>query len=594
MWEQHWADRGSPWEFDAGPAKTGPWARLFAETPNYRALGVAWSGEEEFRWHFGPMFYRGRLAAGSAKVLIVGQEGAQDESLSHRSFTGSTGGRMQHVLSHLGITRSYLFLNTFVYPIFWQYDDGLRPLAQDPRSPIAQHRQALLDLAAEQHDLRLVIAVGTAAKESVATWVRSRGGDAAPELLHEAQGHRIRPGLRIVGVVHPGGAGQEGGIAAIEADFQVALSRIDAWSAADPGWLPVDPGGERRPPGTYAYSNAPIPFRDLPFGTAWRLGFRTTASNRRDEQTAIQLFSTDGRYNNQGAEVTYPGLQADSDEGYHPAAGDLAYEPPRHGFDQFDKGPTATWAKLLQGGDPGFAWPDFEELGLPGHPSFGFGPIVRGRLREPSILVLADQASHDDLFTGRALSGEAGQRLQSWLGAAGIDRRYAVVRTLPVDALSAPEATRDAAVDDAKVRALLAEVVRRADPEVVVAVGSQARRIVGSVAPSTPTVAMGQWDSSGALADWQRALAELAAIGYRKDRAAPFAWDGGRSEIPRRDLPYGTLRWQGTSGDRAAQALIAGSPSRDYVKLVMPAWAAALPPEPLSPSEQAAIDALRT
>ena len=39
---------------------------------------------------------------------------------------------MQHVLTHLGITHSYLFMNTFVYPIFGQYDAGLRPARPGP------------------------------------------------------------------------------------------------------------------------------------------------------------------------------------------------------------------------------------------------------------------------------------------------------------------------------------------------------------------------------------------------------------------------------------------------------------------------------
>ena len=53
-------DRGLPWEYDPGPPANRQWARLFAETPNYRGLGRALGGGEEFRWHFGPMFYRGR------------------------------------------------------------------------------------------------------------------------------------------------------------------------------------------------------------------------------------------------------------------------------------------------------------------------------------------------------------------------------------------------------------------------------------------------------------------------------------------------------------------------------------------------------
>ena len=161
------------------------------KTPNYRAIGVAMSGEEEFRWHFGPMFYRGRLQDDSVRVLVIGQEGAQDESLSHRSFTGGTGARMQHVLNHLGITRSYLFLNTFVYPIFGQYNGLLPRLAQDPRSPIARHRGELLDYVLARNDLRLVIAVGLAAKQSVATWIEAHGGTADPDKLHEADSHRL-------------------------------------------------------------------------------------------------------------------------------------------------------------------------------------------------------------------------------------------------------------------------------------------------------------------------------------------------------------------------------------------------------------------
>lgn len=47
--------RGDPWEYDTGPAAGDGWAELFAETPNYRALGRAIVGREAFRWHHRPM-----------------------------------------------------------------------------------------------------------------------------------------------------------------------------------------------------------------------------------------------------------------------------------------------------------------------------------------------------------------------------------------------------------------------------------------------------------------------------------------------------------------------------------------------------------
>jgi hypothetical protein len=72
MFTQYWERRGQPWEYDPGPAANRRWAQIFAQTPNYRGIGKALLGHEQFRWHFGPMFYRGRLGDGQVKVLITG------------------------------------------------------------------------------------------------------------------------------------------------------------------------------------------------------------------------------------------------------------------------------------------------------------------------------------------------------------------------------------------------------------------------------------------------------------------------------------------------------------------------------------------
>jgi hypothetical protein len=72
-----------------------------------------------------------------------------------------------------------------------------------------------------------------------------------------------------------------------------------------------------------------------------------------------------------------------------------------------------------------------------------------------------------------------------------------------------------------------------------------------------------------------------------------FTYSGEREQIPRVDLPFGTLRWQGSSGNRGQQANRSGAPSFDYYKVTMPAWAAALDAPPLSPAEAAAADILR-
>src|SRR6266545_2532544 len=529
-------ERGDPWEHDPGPTAASGWPALFAETPNYRGLGVAVVGREAFRWHHGPMFFRGRLD-GSAKVVVVGQEGAQDESLSHRSFTGGTGARMQHLLRHIGLDRSYLFLNSFVYPIFGQYTDDLRPLAQDPRSPIAAHRRRILDKAVVDGDVRLVIAVGRAAKESIATWVEAHGGSADPDHLENATLGSLPGRLHLVGVLHPGGAAG-GSTDAIKADFQ----------------------------------------------------------------RGIRLFSAHGDYNAAGANLSDPSAAAGSHSGYQDDPGDLPYEPPRAAATGFDAGPPSSLARLLLGQEPGLTWPDFASLGVTSHPSFGVGAIYRGRFRDLSLVVLADQASDDDLFTGRALSGDAGQHLDRLLRAAGLTRGYLVLRTLPVDTLDLTRARRDSLVDQPQVRALHRELLQRVcsqNPDVtaVLALGRVARRLAPEVVPAgIEVIELEAHGAPGSPASWQAALDRLATRDYPKDLANPtFQLGSGRRQLPRIDLPYGALRWLGTSGDRAVRPtdLDLHKPSPDYLKLFAPTWVAQLPPEPLTPAEQAAADQLK-
>jgi uracil-DNA glycosylase len=592
-------ERGNPWEHDPGPTAASGWAALFAETPNYRGLGRAVVGREAFRWHHGPMFFRGRLD-GSAKVVLVGQEGAQDESLSHRSFTGGTGARMQHLLRHLGLDRSYLFLNSFVYPIFGQYTDDLRPLAQDRRSPIVAHRHRILDKAVVDGDVRLVVAVGRAAKESVATWIQAHGGSANPERLDQAAMGSLPDRLLAVGVVHPGAAAG-GSTGAIRADFQRACNLVRDRVEADAGWLPADPGVDRDLAAAFQYRSAATPYRDFPFGTCPRLGRGGTSSNRTDAQRAIQLFSAAGRYNGAGDPLRYGSTAGGSRDGYDDDPGDLPYEPPRAAPTAFDPGPPASLARLLLGGEPGFAWPDFAALGVTSHPSFGVGAVYRGRFRDLSLVVLADQASDDDLFTGRALSGEAGQRLERFLHAAGLTRRYLVLRTLPVDTLDLTQSRRNGLLDRPEITALHRELLRRVRAEnpqagVLLALGPGAQRLAPQVVPAgMDVIAMAAAGASGAASSWQAALDELAGRTYPKDLASPsFQLGSDRGQLPRTDLPYGTLRWVGTSGDRAVRPadLDTDKPSANYLKLFAPTWVAKLGPAPLTPAEQQAADQL--
>jgi hypothetical protein len=428
----------------------------------------------------------------------------------------------------------------------------------------------------------------------LASWVKARGGTADPDSLHLADASVISPNVRMVGVLHPGGAAQGGAVAGIIASFKAAITKVHEWADDDAGWLPVDAGATRQSAASYTYSSDPIPFRDFPYGTAWRLGRGGTSSNRRDNQRGIQIFSEDGKYNNDGHSLSYTGSVAGAATGYDAPPGDLAWEPPRQAHGDFDRGPGTKFAQLLQGGVSGFAWPDFNSFGLRCAASFGTGPIFRGRLDKPSILVLAEQESHDDLFTMRACTGDAGQRLQAFLTAAGLTHTYGILRVLPVDTSGEDQSHIEDAVDSAEVRALYAEAVRRSAPKVLLFVGPLAQRLRTHVSPAgTPVVTMKSRRQSGADASWRTALTELEALTYPRDIADPtFDYQGEREQIARHDLPFGTLRWQGSSGDRAQRPTRSGAPTFDYYKVSMPGWAAALGATPLTPSEAAAVEVL--
>jgi hypothetical protein len=68
---------------------------------------------------WGPIFHRGRLD-GSARVLVVGQDPGQHESVARRILVGEAGHRVQGFLWKLGLERSYVMVNAFLYSVYGQ------------------------------------------------------------------------------------------------------------------------------------------------------------------------------------------------------------------------------------------------------------------------------------------------------------------------------------------------------------------------------------------------------------------------------------------------------------------------------------------
>lgn len=631
--------RGSPAEYDAGPDKDSQWPELFAATPNYRALGLAVMGErgerEKFRWTFGPMYYRGRLTPNSVKVFVIGQEGAQDESLSNRSFTGGTGAKMQNFLNHIGVTQSYLYMNTFVYTINGQYTDqstGRTPaplfwLSQNTDSPVVQHRHAMFNymLDTNRDTLRLVIAVGTAANDTLKSWIESHGGRCR-NINSDCDSSVLGEHVKVLHVPHPGAASpRNGGTAAgarLVRAFTDAARKVAQWQdASNDTWLEADEGANRQLVGRganasfrpgFRYVNAPVPYRDFAYGTTWRLGRGGTSSNRKDSQRSIQIFSAHGCYNAicggssdderdtsdgtpvpltyRAPEDAYRGIPGLPD-------GDVEWEAPRANPTEYDYGPGEEFAALLMGEEPGLLMPNWSALGVTQDPSFGHGALYRGRLDQAKVLVLADQESNDDLFTGRAMTGYGGQYFQTFLHAIGATESYAILRTIPVDTsdLAVAQVSRIAMND--RLAAVRAEAVRRIlakrRTQLILTVGEHARNAMAQINTGRiPVVSLVHPEADGVYADWKRAFKYILDQRLPKiDTSAERELEDVLSVIPRIDLPIQTKWWVGTSGTRSSRPMNRETrrPDGNYYKFYMPNWVYRLRARELSTWEMSAV-----
>ena len=222
-----------PPTYDPGPPPV--WESLFANAP----LQFHVERPKHFRTEFGPVFYRGRLD-GSARLLVVAQDPSTDEILAHRTLIGSAGQLVQGLLKKLGLDRSYLMLNTFIYGIKGQFTSTIRNLSAS--DPILTYRNSLFDQAKADNTFDAVIAFGNGAHHCIDLWP---GGQ----------------GLTVFKLRHP--TAPEG----VAANWNAQLPALLAAVAPDAGM-----SQDAAPYGSdmTLQDTAPIPRHDLPFGVpAW-------------------------------------------------------------------------------------------------------------------------------------------------------------------------------------------------------------------------------------------------------------------------------------------------------------------------------------
>lgn len=139
----------------------------------YKALVANYAGDdvyptERFRTEWGPVFHRGRLD-GTARVLVIGQDPAAHEAIARRILVGEAGQRVQGFLARLGIDRSYLMVNAFLYSVYGGSGNAT--------PAITAERNAWFDAIKAKNALQAVVALGGAADKAYQAWP---GKDGAP------------------------------------------------------------------------------------------------------------------------------------------------------------------------------------------------------------------------------------------------------------------------------------------------------------------------------------------------------------------------------------------------------------------------------
>lgn len=203
----------------------------------------------DFRVEWGPVFHRGRLDR-SARVLVLGQDPAQHETIARRILVGEAGHRIQGFLAKLGIDRSYVMVNTFLYSVLGQ--GGGNKHRDDKK--IAAYRNKWIQALLAPGKIDAVVMLGSLATSAWESWKATAGG-AQPTAVH---------------ITHPTQPESAGGSSAKHA---AAIAKmLDNWNEALQTLHPLPHPDKSRSLKLYgdsfrANEKIPIPEDDMPAGT---------------------------------------------------------------------------------------------------------------------------------------------------------------------------------------------------------------------------------------------------------------------------------------------------------------------------------------
>lgn len=249
--------------FDPGPVEE-PFASLARNYP-----GAEIYDPKRFRVEWGPIFHRGRLD-GSATVLVLGQDPGQHESIARRCLVGEAGQRVQGFLWKLGIERSYVMVNAFLYSVYGQprrgeVDELLRRTAAS--------RKRWLDAILDGTEVGAVVGFGALAEDAFGRWRRTASGKRFAGHF-EPLTHPTMPDA----IARPGSAAYREATKRMLAEWNAGLARLDdALGAHRDRKRKLLPYGEELLP----EDRKPIPEGDMPPGTPpWMRSLKQWATRK--------------------------------------------------------------------------------------------------------------------------------------------------------------------------------------------------------------------------------------------------------------------------------------------------------------------------
>jgi uracil-DNA glycosylase len=221
-----------------------PFDSLAAEYPDEAAYPYA-----DFRTEWGPIFHRGRLD-GSARVLVIGQDPGQHENVLRRILCGEAGRRAQGFLAKLGITRSYVLINSLLYSVYG--DKGAKYVS---KPPVRDYRNRWIGAILAPGKIEAVVTFGAMAKKAWASYTDTNG---------------VPSGVEVASLTHPTFPESKGGTKAEKAantkkmlkEWNQALVTLGPKIAHPDQATTMSPYGDAFTEG----DKADIPSSDLPAG----------------------------------------------------------------------------------------------------------------------------------------------------------------------------------------------------------------------------------------------------------------------------------------------------------------------------------------